>query len=428
MEKLMQYMWQHRLWQRGDLCTVDGEHLEILDPGLLNTNAGPDFFNAKIRIGDRTWAGNIELHIRASDWLRHGHDNDSAYNSIVLHVVAFNDARILRSDGAIIPQFVMTGVDDFAKKHQDITNNSSASLPCATQIASMPSIYITDWLTALAFERLYTKAERVEATLKLVNGDWRAALYVTLARAMGFSTNNDAFERLALAVPLRHMMHHQGSVISVEAMLFGQAGLLYGANANTPEEQYMNILRREYDFLATKYSLPTPKPLGWRMARMRPQTFPQRRIALLAAIIANGFAPANRIFSLNNLDEARSLFNVPVSTFWQRHYTFAHSEGANAGAVLGTSSIDMLIINAIVPVMYAFATVMGNNNLRELSADLLQQIPPERNNIVRLFESAGIVCRDAFTTQALIQLRRAYCETRKCLYCRIGHHCMAAKK
>lgn len=422
MERYMQYMWQHRLWQRGALLTVDGEPVDVVDAGLLNTGAGPDFFNAKVRIGGRMWAGNVEIHVRASDWYRHGHDDMHGYGNVVLHVVARSDTRIMRSNNTAIPQLVMTGVEEFMRRHSTMTCTAADNeLPCAGILRATPAIYITDWISALAYERLYAKAERVMSCLRQVNGNWRAAFYVTLARAMGFSTNNDAFERLALAVPLNCLMHHQGNKVAVEAMLLGQAGLLAGAPPATPEEDYMNILRREYAFLSAKYGLPEPKPLGWRMARMRPQSFPQRRIALLAAIIAEGFGIACRLFSNSTVGQVRELLNVQVSEFWKHHYTFATPYAANAGSVLSSSSVDSLIINAIVPTIAAYSVNNGCDDVREHAVEMLQQLLPERNNIVRTFESAGIVCRDAFTTQALVQLKRGYCEARKCMYCRFGH-------
>ncbi|MDE6206550.1 MAG: DUF2851 family protein [Muribaculaceae bacterium] len=426
MEKFLHHIWQHRLLPKGALATIDGEPVEVLDPGLLNTDAGPDFFNAKVRIADRVWAGNVEIHVRASDWMRHGHHTDPAYDSVVLHVVAQSDARVTRTDGTPIPQMVMGGVEELNERHRALASAPATALPCVDVISSIPGIYITDWLTSLAFERLHAKVDRVLGLFERVEGDWRSVVYVVLARALGFSTNSDAFERLALSVPLRALMHHQGSPVSVEALLFGHAGMLSGARSGSPEEAYMNILRQEHAFLATKYGLGQPRTLGWRMARMRPQSFPHRRVALLAAMVSGGFLIGQTIFTVSNVDEARALFRVPVSKFWQEHFTFAPSEGF-AGGVLSGSTMDSLIINVVAPVIYAFGERHGRPEMQERAADILSSLAPERNSIVRGFTDAGIPCPDALTSQALIQLRRAYCEPRKCLYCRIGHRCLTRR-
>ncbi len=404
----MHYVWQHRLWLPGDLTTVDGEHVDVIDPGLHNTDAGPDFFNAKVRIGADMWAGNVEIHVRASDWMRHGHQNDSAYDTVILHVVETDDCRVARRDGGQIPQIVMSCARDFSRSYDEMVNNPAAALACAGELASLPQIYITDWLTALAFERLYTKADRIAELVERLGGDWREAIYVTFARALGFHTNSDAFERLALATPLSRLLRHQGAYETIEATLLGQAGLIPDVAAGTPEGDRAARLRAEHSFICTKYGLVPMRNPGWRMARMRPHNSPLRRISLLASLIAEGFALSHRIFSITGVDEARKLF---------------HTRQGN----LGDSSINTLVINVVVPVMYAYGRYLGDSGMEERAIDILQALPAEQNSVIRLFEAGGITCRDAFTGQALIELRRNYCEPRKCLYCRMGHHFLAAK-
>lgn len=422
-EKLMQYVWQHRLWLNGDMRTVDGEPVVVLDPGLLNTDAGPDFFNAKIKIGDCEWAGNVEIHVRASDWKRHGHDSDPAYDSVMLHVVDTDDCRVYRPDGRAVPQLVLKCNRDFGQYYRAMVSDHS-DLPCRSELAAMDSVYVADWITALGFERLYAKSEQVAALAAELGGDWRGAVYATFARALGFGLNSGPFERLAREVPLRSLLHHQNNLLSIEGALFGQAGLLQGAAEGSPEAAYIERLAAEHHFMSAKYGFVQPQFYGWKMARTRPHTFPQRRVALLAKMVSEGFGMATRITRVENLEQARELFAMEMTPFWQHHATFAPSTG-NFGSALGKAAVDVLVINVVAPVLHAYGNAFGNDNMAGVAVELLESLAPENNSITRLFEQAGIGLRDAFGSQALVQLRRAYCEPRKCLYCRFGHRLMA---
>lgn len=423
----MQYVWQHRLWLPSDMTTIDGERIEVLDPGLPNNDAGPDFFNAKIRIGERVWAGNVEIHVKASDWHRHGHGNDSTYSSVILHVVEQNDTRIQRIDGSgDIPQLVMPCAANFSKSYHEFVNNPAADIACADYLKNMPGIYLTDWLTALAFERLYEKADRVSRYAQKFNGDWGQVVYITLARALGFSTNSEPFEQLAAATPLRQLMRHRDSLITIEGALFGQAGLLDKLPDNAANEHYVRRMQEEYYFVSHKYALERPKYLAWKMGRMRPQNFPHRRIATLAAMVADGFTIGYNLTHVVTEDDARSLFDIELKGYWSRRYNFGAPSAPSVRA-LSKSSVTTLIINVVAPVLYAYGNSMGKSELCERAVNLLQTLAPEDNSIVRLFAAAGIECRDAFTSQAIVQLRRKYCEGRKCLFCRIGHRYLAQK-
>lgn len=423
MEKLMQYVWQHRLWLQQDMRTVDGRIVQVIDPGQLNTDAGPDFFNAKVKIDGEIWVGNIEIHVRASDWMRHNHDKDPAYDSVILHVVDKDDIAVKRSNGETIPQLRMPCAPDFNARYQALVGQTATELPCSTTIAQLPSIYITDWISTLAHERLYRKVQRINEILERNSGDWEETCYITLARCLGFGINSDAFERLALSLPLRFMGKHSDSLLSIEALLFGQSGLLDNAPENDP---YVSRLTTEYRFLADKFSLRRPENLGWRMARMRPPNFPHRRIALLASMIHGGFRLMSAIISATDETTARNLFNIGLTGYWANRYGFDAASSRPISA-LSESSINIVLINTVAPLTYAYGLATGNSSLCDKATALLQSLKPERNSIIELFSRAGIKAPDAFTTQALIQLRREYCEPRKCLYCRIGHRMLAAK-
>jgi hypothetical protein len=405
--------------------TVDGRAISVIDPGKLNSDAGPDFFNAKIRIGDSTWAGDVEIHVKASDWMRHGHHLDRAYDSVILHVVGKDDMAITLTNGTLIPQMKMECNPNFNKSYEMLVGAAASTLPCTATIAEIPRLHLLSWLDNLAFERIYDKTGRIKGYLERYAGDWEATCYVTLARALGFGTNSEPFERLAMSLPLQFIGKHSDSSLSIEALLFGQAGLLDDA-VNPEGDVYIDLLKREYAFLAHKFSLQKPQSLGWKMARMRPANFPHRRIAFLAAMLFGGFKLMSRILQVGSVEDARRLFEVELSGFWTTHYNFSQAamEEQRASA-LGASSVASLIINVVVPLMHAYGSEIDNNEVTERAVGLLQQLRPESNSVVSLFTSAGIECKDAFTSQALIQLRRQYCEPRKCLFCRIGHRMLS---
>ena len=423
MERLMQYVWQHRLWNPAGMSTVDGRAVRIIDPGLLNTGAGPDFFNAKVSIGGEMWVGNVEIHYRASDWRRHGHDNDPAYDSVILHVVDRDDMPVRRHDGQIIPQMRMPCAPEFSRHCSDLMGASAAGLPCASEIAAMPGVYLTDWVTTLGYERLYRKSDHLADLARRLKGDWEEIAYITLARAMGFGVNNDTFERLAMSLPLKFLRKHGDSPLSVEALLFGQAGLLDGAPEKDP---YVDRLVNEYRFLSHKFGLRPLSPGAWKLGRMRPWNFPHRRVATLAEIVARCGRIMSSLLAIDSEEKASEFFNFGLSGYWGRHYRFG-APSPHIEKAVSASSARLLMINAVVPLLHAYATSRGDDCLRDKAVEMLQQLKPESNTIVTMFTAAGIPCRDAFTSQALIQLRREYCERRKCLYCRIGHRMLSAR-
>lgn len=417
----MQYIWQHRLWPATDMFTVDGRKIHVIDPGRLNTDSGPDFFNAKIYIDGRLWAGDVEIHVRATDWHRHGHDGDPAYNSVILHVVDLDDGPITRPDGQTIPQMRMPCAPDFHLRYSQLVDAPAASLPCASHIAALSPLHISDWISSLTYERIYAKTDRIGSILSRLHGDWESACYITIARALGFGINGEPFERLAFSLPLNIIGKHADSLMAIEALLFGQSGLIVPS-----DDPYIVGLQREYAFLSHKFALSPPQSLGWKMARMRPANFPHRRIATLAAMLYGGFSMLSRILEIENLDRARLIFAPQLTGFWRNHYNFGAPSGSCPPS-LGLSSVTGLVINAVVPLQMAYGTAHDDRSLTDRAVELLQSLPPENNTIVDLFTRAGIRCRDAFTSQALIQLRRQYCEPRKCLYCRIGHRMLAAR-
>lgn len=420
----MQFVWQHRLGVDTNTLTADGRRVRIIDQGRLNTDAGPDFFNASVQIGDETWAGNVEIHVRASDWYRHHHDTDPAYDSVILHVVQHDDAPVYRKNGTVIPQMVMHCSPDAAKRCNMLLNHAPTTLPCVNTIKSLPHIYHTDWLTALAMERLYKKSTRILDIVAQTGGHWEGAAYVTLARGLGFGLNSEPFETLAKNLPLKFLNRHHDELQTVEALLFGQAKLI--PDPSDGENTYATRLRMEFDFMARKFGL-SPVPLSWKMARTRPQNFPHRRLALLAQMIHQGFYLVGKLDDARTIDDMRGLFNVELTGFWTNNYTFAGKGGGCTPRALSRASIDTLIINVAIPLLHARATSRGDLDGMSRCAELLEQLGSEENSIMRLFAEAGVESTDAFTSQALIELRREYCEKKKCIYCRFGHRMLSAE-
>lgn len=417
----MQYVWKHRLWRSEDMVTNTGKKVRVVDPGLLNTDAGPDFFNAKIEIDGHMWVGNVEMHYRATDWKRHHHDCDKAYDSVILHVVAKDDAPVRRTNGELIPQLVLEVSPQFNADYASLVG-ATIEVPCATKIKQVPHLTIVEWVEGLAFERLHGKVERIHQLLDSFNGSWEDVCYVTLARNFGFGINNDAFERLARRTPLRLLGKHSDSVLQIEALLFGQAGML---DAQKPGmDSYYNQLCTEYAFLSNKFQLTPMEKESWKLFRIRPQNFPYRRIAMLAQFIEGGFRMMNRILEAEGEKEMRALFEVELSGYWTKHYTFG-KPNERATATLSRSSIDIILINTVAPLLYAYGELTGNYEMTDKAIKLLEDLRAESNSIVSHFVAYGIDCPDALTSQALVQLKREYCDARKCIYCKIGHHLLS---
>lgn len=421
MEKLMQYVWKHRLWRSEDMVTNTGKKVRVVDPGLLNTDAGPDFFNAKIEIDGHMWVGNVEMHYRATDWKRHRHDSDKAYDSVILHVVAKDDAPVRRTNGELIPQLVLEVSPQFNADYASLVG-ATIEVPCATKIKQVPHLTIVEWVEGLAFERLHGKVERIHQLLNSFNGSWEDVCYVTLARNFGFGINNDAFERLARRTPLRLLGKHSDSVLQIEALLFGQAGMLEAQKPGM--DSYYNQLCTEYAFLSNKFQLTPMEKESWKLFRIRPQNFPYRRIAMLAQFIEGGFRMMNRILDAEGEKEMRALFEVELSGYWTKHYTFGKPND-RATATLSRSSIDIILINTVAPLLYAYGELTGSYEMTDKAIKLLEDLRAENNSIVSHFVAYGIDCPDALTSQALVQLKREYCDARKCIYCKIGHHLLS---
>lgn len=420
----MQYLWQHKLQIHPGMKTVDGKSLQVINPGRLNVDSGPDFFNAKIDIDGEAWVGNVEIHVKASDWYRHHHDEDPAYDSVILHVVGVNDRTVTieRLNRRVLPQVEIPCTPDYQARYAALTTGCRTTLPCASVIKSLSSLAIADILGSLGMERLLEKVDRIYSLLDAYSGDWEEVTYIVLARALGFGVNSEPFERLARSAPLRYIRKHSDDPLLVEAFLMGQAGLLDEGVVNN---RYVDHLKREYAFLANKFSLTQPG-IQWKMSRMRPANMPHRRIALLSRIISTSRSLLSHIVSVKTPDEAAILFNRELDGYWRTAYGFNNYSpvGNLAPVALSRTSIISLIINVVAPLTYAWGVSRGDDRAIDRAVSLLENSPAEHNRLTTYVESAGVLLNNALESQAAIQLRRAYCEPSKCLYCKVGYRAM----
>ncbi len=416
MERLYQYLWKSGVAGNSFRLT-DGRLLQVLDPGRLNNDAGPDFFNAKVKVNGTEWAGNVEIHVKASDWLRHGHDNDPAYDSVMLHVVAVNDFQPRRSDGNLIPQLEIVMPTAFYSAYASLESKIKA-IRCANRIKELPPLVVTDWLETLAIERLQTKARRVADTLAATGYDWDQTLFIVLARALGFGLNGDPFEMTARSLPLKFIFRHSDSIQQTEALLFGQAGML--DPSLHPSDPYYQGLCREYRFLGRKYGLQPIPPGMWKLSRSRPQNFPHRRLAMLAAMLVRGLPSVKNLCNAaSDPDALADLLSVELSGYWSSHAGFGGLE-TSVPTRLSRASLDLLMINAVAPLVYAYGSYRGEPEMAEAALDLLYTLPAEKNSLIRQWDSLGLRSNSALRSQALLHLRSAYCDTHKCLYCRFA--------
>ena len=418
MEKLYHYLWKTGL--RGRKFTdVDGAGIEVIDPGIHNNDAGPDFFNSKIKINGIEWIGNVEIHLKASDWERHGHTDDQAYENVILHVVGVSDKRVVRRDGSVIPQIEFTFPERFYRAYLSLSEERG-ELRCASMISNLPELNATDWLETLGVERMQAKAFKVMEIHAATDGDWEQTCFIMLARGLGFGLNGDPFEQMARSLPLRVMHHHSDNLFQLEALLFGQASMLDATDHIFDE--YYQALCREYYFLARKYGLRPIRAGMWKYSRTRPQNFPHRRIAFLANACSGGFSLFRRLLDAAESPESlMEIFNMQAEGYWKSHYSF-DTDVREAPSELSRTSRMLLVINVAVPLLYAYASSTADMELGERMLSVMQDLPPENNTIIRQWHSCGLKCGDALRSQALIQLRKEYCDKNKCIYCRIGHH------
>ena len=371
MEYMLHYVWQHRLYGQPPLLSDQGTRIEVIDPGVHNlVNAGPDFFNAKVRIDGVLWAGNVEVHELASDWFRHRHEHDPAYNNVILHVVGKVDAAARTADGKLPPQIALQVPPQLMANYRELRAEETYP-PCYRVIPQIAPLTIHSWMSRLTVERLETKMQRIENYLQRTGGDWERAFFITLARNFGFGTNAAAFE--------------------------------HGRFTRQPAGVGLQPVSRSL----------------WKFGRLRPQNFPYLRLSQLTRLYVERKLDFSRLLEATDLKSLHALFRVGATPYWRTHYAFG-APSAEADKVLQTASLNLLVINTAVPLLFAYGRSRMDETLCERAFNLLEAMPPERNYITRCWERAGVAVAHAADSQALIQLRQHYCDRKDCLRCRFG--------
>jgi hypothetical protein len=416
-EDFISYIWKNRRLQGTSLRAVTGETLEVLDPGQENNDSGPDFFAARIRIDGTLWIGNVEVHRRTSDWQKHGHQHDPAYDNIILHVVFENDQDVFTSNGKKVPVLEIKNLVDenLLENYRKLIENKNW-IACENSIGAIDQFIINNWLSRLLVERLERKAEEVMHFYRFFANDWDQTFYYLLARNFGFKVNASSFALLAQRTPFALLAKNSDSFSVVEAMLFGQAGLLPAE----PKDLYPRLLLKEYQYQRKKYQLEPLNRELWKFARLRPVNFPTLRIAQFAALIHRHGRLFSKAMKVMNMAEAEALFLVQASPYWDTHYSF-DKPSAPKTKRLGTDAIHNLVINTIAPVQFVYATQHMDAGLKEKAIMLFQHCPAENNTIISRWRDLGIAPQNAADTQALLELKKYYCTPGKCLKCPIGH-------
>ena len=425
MELLLHYCWKHRLFPQAELRTTDRRRLEVIDPGLHNRNAGPDFFNAKVKVDGTLWVGNVEIHDKASDWYHHGHDRDAAYDNVVLHVVGVADSDVMNSRGEYLPQLVLQVPASVSENYEELLHSDQYP-PCYRIIPDLPQLLVHSWMAALQTERLEQKTVAIGERARRCNGSWEDAYFMTLARNFGFGINGEAFEQWAQQVPLSAVGKHRDDLFQVEAIFMGQAGLLdlqavperYQTDAMN--DGYFTRLRNEYLYLAHKFSMKPMNFATWRFLRLRPQNFPHIRISQLAQLYYDRKSGLSELLECKTVEAVQQLLSTHVTPYWETHYVFG-AESPKSTKHLSRSSLNLLTINTAVPMLFAVGRHRQKEELCDRAFDFLEQLKAEQNHIVRMWKECGLEAASAGDSQALIQLKREYCDKRDCLRCRFGY-------
>jgi len=421
-EEFLHYIWKYRLFNNNSLIADTGDTIEVLNQGTHNFDAGPDFFNAKIKINNTVWAGNVEVHINSSDWFKHHHQNNKAYDNIILQVVYKNDKQVHRKNGEIIPTIELQFDQKLWEKFDSLIGNQSW-IACQSEIKTVDSFIIQNWIDKLAIERLEYKSLRIKELLVQNNNSWESAFYQHLAANFGFKLNAMPFELLAKSLTLNYLAKHKNDLSQIEALLFGQAGFL-----NDPDgDDYYVKLKKEYLYLSKKFELTPLEKHLWKFLRSRPGNFPTIRIAQFASLIHKSSALFSKIIEAKKIECFYDLFLVTPSAYWKNHYIF-NKESVVKEKRIGKSAVDILLINTVIPFLFVYGKTKGIYEIQDRAVELLESIKAESNSIVSQWNNTGIKSLNAFQSQALIQLKNVYCNAKRCLQCQIGNQIINRQK
>ena len=416
-EDFLHYVWLYKMFSKVDFKTTGNEHLSIIKSGLHNKNAGPDFLNAQLKIDGQTWIGNVEIHLKASDWYLHNHEKDLNYDAVILHVVWENDVDIYMKNNKPIPTLVLKNFIDetVLNKYKNLFLAPTAWLPCKNAISTVDKFIFNNWKERLFFDRLERKSEEINILLQQENNNFEAVLFQLLIKNFGLKVNGNSFLRLAQSVDFSVIKKLSFHTNQLAALLFGQAGFL----EEETEDEYQKELRKEYGYLKHKFKLNHIPNNEFSFFRMRPNNFPTIRIAQLVALFHKHQDLFSKLIAIDNLDKFYELFTVVVNSFWQTHYNF-ESMSKKSSKKITTSFVDLLIINTIIPLKFLYQKSRGEVD-EESFLVLLKKMKPEKNSIISKFSELGVSSKNAFDTQALLELKNNYCAPKRCLECAIGN-------
>lgn len=417
-EDILHFVWKYRLYDMQRVSTVSGKTLNIVDTGRHNHDAGADFLAARVVIADVEWAGNVEIHIRASDWERHRHHKDKAYNCVIVHVVYEYDKAVYREDGTLLETLELKSLipAHILPKYRELMSGMYW-IPCEKRIHRTSPFHLSQWLSRLLVERFEYRVSAIYSLLAQQRGSWEDTCYIWMARSFGFKVNAQAFEQLARSVPQSVLAKHKHNSLAIEALLFGQAGMLQDIDF---EDDYPRKLQGEYEYLRKLHSLRPIDASVWKFMRTRPGNFPSVRIAQFAALCKRSVHLFSTIVDASEPHILKGLFDdLPINPYWQERYRF-DSPLARHGCQLGARSVDTLLINSIAGILFAYGKYIGKEMYIYKAISLLESLKTEENAVLKRFSALGIQARQAAESQALLQMKAFYCDKKKCLDCGVG--------
>ena len=417
-EEFLHYLWRYRLYFRSELHTTNGVDIQVVDVGHPHQDGGPDLHNARIRIGELLWAGHVEIHFRSSQWYEHGHHLDPAYDNVVLHVVLEADRVTKTSKGSDLDTLELKGriPQGIAQAYEHFMNDRKKRIPCEDMLPDLPPLLVWSWVDRLSVERIQRKAERVRGIAEICGKDLRSTFFYLLARYFGGRVNATPFEQLCNRTPLRILLRERKSLRTLEALLFGQSGMLKEAEGSA----YAKDLFLEYRFLQRKYGLRPMEASAWRFLRMRPADFPTLRIAQLAAFIHENGDPWTALPDLGQEKEVQHIFRVRTSEYWRFHYKFDRERKRKASGRVGQEMARRLVINALAPFLFFYGEERDQPERKEQAFKILEGMKPEEDRVQREWKRLGIIPDNASRSQGTMELMETYCDSRNCLKCAIG--------
>lgn len=413
-EELFQHIWQFRLFKTASLTTINGEPVQVIHPGIHNRHAGPDFTAAKIRIGNTLWAGNVELHLRTSDWYRHGHHRNGQYGNVILHVVFEHDVTGYDTENMPPCLALQQQIPKMLLRRYEAFRQLATFVPCEESARRVPSLIWHNWKERLLIERWERKIATLHTWLQQTSNNWEEVCYRAVAQSFGLPVNAAPFLELARSLPHTLLARHRPSLMQLEALLFGQAGMLAGAF----HDEYPLQLQQEYNFLRYKYKLQPIPAHSWKWLRMRPASFPTLRIASLAALLHKAPHLFSRILETESISRFEQLFSVQPSAYWQEHYRF--DGPVTQTRCPGRLAIHNILINTILPLLFLYGREKGQSCYQDRALAFMEALPAEENKISNAWEEAGIEQQNALDSQALLELKQHYCDEKRCLQCAIG--------